>query len=135
MKIFNNKNFVILEKSLDALSKNHDAISNNISNVDTPGYKRQYVSFKNELANLLENRNDLAVTNDKHISINSRNLTSFEGKVRTEENTSIRNDENNVDIDAEMSMLAKNTLEYQALVQRISSKFKGLQTVIRQGGR
>jgi len=132
MKIFNNRSFSVLEKSLDSLSKNHDAISNNISNVDTPGYKREYVSFRSELANLLENRNDLAVTNKKHISINSKDLSTFEGKVLTEENTSTRNDENNVDIDAEMSMLAKNTLEYQALVQRISSKFKNLQMVIQQ---
>lgn len=135
MKIFNNRNFGVLEKSLDSLAKNHEAISNNIANVDTPGYKRKQVSFRRELSNLLENRNELAVTNKKHIAINSKDLNSFQAKVTTEENTSIRNDDNNVDIDAEMAMLAKNTLEYQALSQRISSKFKSLQSVIQQGGR
>ncbi|TDX51938.1 flagellar basal body rod protein FlgB [Orenia marismortui] len=135
MKIFDNRNFGVLEKSLDGLAKNHQAISNNISNADTPGYKRKYVSFRKELSDLLENRNDLKVTNKRHIAINSKDISSFKARVHTEENTSVRNDDNNVDIDAEMAMLARNTLEYQAVVKQISNQFKRLDSVIQKGGR
>lgn len=135
MVMFNNTSFKLLEKSLDGLGKRHRVISNNISNVDTPGYKRKDVNFKEELSNLLENKNSLEVTNKKHISINSTDLSSFRAKVKTEEQTSIRNDKNNVSIDVEMAELAKNTLEYQALTQFVSGSFKKLDSVIAKGGK
>ena len=35
----------VLNKAADASALRHKAISNNIANVDTPGYKRQDVNF------------------------------------------------------------------------------------------
>ena len=39
----------VLDKAADAAWLRNAAISNNISNVDTPGYKRQDVAFESEL--------------------------------------------------------------------------------------
>ena len=36
----------ILDKAADASWLRDSAISNNIANVDTPGYKREYVNFE-----------------------------------------------------------------------------------------
>jgi flagellar basal-body rod protein FlgB len=47
----------------------------------------------------------------------------------------MRNDKNNVDIDVEMSDLAKNTMKYQIMSTRISSMFTQLNDVITRGGR
>ncbi len=134
MKVFNNS-FSVLEKGLDSLANNHKAISNNISNVDTPGYKRKYVSFKDELSKVVKDKNDLVITDSKHISTNAKDVNSFNAKVRTEEGTSVRNDNNNVSIDAEMAILAQNTLEYQTIIKQITNQFKRLDSVIQKGGR
>lgn len=47
--------------------------------------------------------------------------------------TRSRLDGNNVDIDIEMGNLAKNTIQYHVLAQRISDHFNKLKTVIRDG--
>ena len=43
----------VLDKAMDASALRHEAISNNISNADTPNYKRQDVDFETQLAKAL----------------------------------------------------------------------------------
>ncbi|WP_408954554.1 flagellar basal body rod protein FlgB [Natroniella sp. ANB-PHB2] len=133
--MFNDKSFGVLEKSLDGLNKRHKIISNNIANVDTPGYKKQNVSFKEEIEKALAGRSKLNVTNKRHIPLGSTDLNSVKPQIHTVEQTNVRNDNNNVNIDAEMSKLAQNTLEYQAVSQKIASQFQRLDSVIQKGGR
>ena len=38
------------EKTLDSLWMRQNLTMNNIANVDTPGFKSQYMTFENELA-------------------------------------------------------------------------------------
>ena len=47
----------ILDRTLDASWKRQTAIANNIANVDTPGYKRQDVTFSNILKEEIEDIN------------------------------------------------------------------------------
>jgi flagellar basal-body rod protein FlgB len=47
----------------------------------------------------------------------------------------MRNDKNNVDIDVEMSDLAKNTMTYQIHATRLAAMFAGLNDVITRGGK
>ena len=54
----------VLDKAADAAWLRNDAISNNLSNVDTPGYKRQDVDFQSQLAK--------ALGNSKYISMDSK---------------------------------------------------------------
>ncbi|AGB40622.1 flagellar basal-body rod protein FlgB [Halobacteroides halobius DSM 5150] len=129
------QNFDLLQKSLDGLSTRHKAISSNIANVDTPGYKRRKVNFKEQLTKALDGNNNLAITDKSHISLNSRSISSVEPKVSIEEDTKIRSDGNNVSIDAEMANLAKNTLEYQATIKQLSNQFGRLNLVIKKGGK
>lgn len=106
-------------------------IANNISNVDTPNYKTKDVSFKNLLTKEL-NKNMLAKkTHDKHLDFSSLNNKAF---VVFERNSTMYNHNgNNVDIDREMSELAKNQIYYQGVVDRINGKFGKIQTVLRGG--
>ena len=43
----------VLDRAADASWLRHDVISNNISNADTPGYKRSDVNFETQLAKAL----------------------------------------------------------------------------------
>ncbi|KGX93175.1 flagellar basal body rod protein FlgB [Pontibacillus halophilus JSM 076056 = DSM 19796] len=118
-----------LESSLDYASAKNKTISSNIANVDTPNYKAKEVSFKGVLSEEV-GRLDAKRTNDKHMSFESSNPT-FTVKERS--STTFNNNGNNVDMDQEMTELAKNQLNYQALVNRLNGKFRTLQDVLKGG--
>ena len=130
-----------LKMGLDGAAKRQKAISNNISNVDTPNYKRKDVNFKETLKKKAAayNRNDsqlsLASTNKKHINkAGSISGADSNLKVSTDKTGNYRNDRNNVDIDVEMAEMAKNQIYYNTLAQQISNKFNMLNKVIDRGG-
>jgi len=116
-----------LEKAMSGSAVRHQAILNNISNVNTPGYKRVDVNFKTRLAEVLNDSGNLS--NDKV----TNKLNNIEPDITTEKNTSLREDGNNVDIDREMSVLAKNSLEYEYYVSMLAKKLSLIKTVVNEG--
>jgi flagellar basal-body rod protein FlgB len=136
--IFASEIYQVLEKSLNAASLQHQMISNNISNVDTPGFKRSEVVFQSKLNEVLGFKEaaylPLTVTDKNHIPI-VPNLTinDINPEIVVNNETSLRTDDNNVDIDFEMSKLAENTAYYSSLAQLTSLKLANLQSVISDG--
>lgn len=125
----------VLEKTLDATALRNEAISQNIANVDTPGYKRKSVAFEEHLNNALGSGTVKGIRNHpKHIPVGDKDVEDVEIKVTQDEKTlDIRLDGNNVDIESEMAQMAKNTIKYDVLAQRISGTFNKIKTVIREG--
>lgn len=118
----------VLDKAADASWLRNQAISNNIANVDTPGYKRQDVAFESVLKKALGSSRyktmDAKVGDIKTDSLSPRVYTDCS-------ELSYRLDKNNVDIDNENIMLAENQLKYQGLLNSISQEFKNLQAVMK----
>lgn len=116
----------LLKKSMDASSYRGRAISNNIANYNTPGYKRHYVTFEETLKDNLNNIN-MKVTGEKHMN----NGSEF-GQVKEEvdNSTSMRTDGNNVDIDNEMVNNSANALMYNALVTQANNRLATTRYVI-----
>lgn len=118
----------ILDKAADASWLRNDAISNNIANVDTPGYKRQDVAFEAELKKALGSFSN-RTTDEKVETALSKDLTA---RTYTDySDYSYRLDGNNVDIENENVMLAENQLKYQGLLTSIQQEFENLQTVMK----
>ena len=118
----------VLDKAADASWLRNDAISNNIANADTPGYKRQDVNFETQLAKALRSSRytsmDSKVANVKMNRLNPITYTDYSGY-------SYRIDGNNVDPDTEGVYLSKNQVVYQGLTQSIKQEFKNLQSVMK----
>jgi len=132
-RVFSNTDF--LKKALDGSWNRMEAISSNITNVNTPGYKRLIVDFEEALLNELENKRvSLSTTHGKHISKSSF-LIGNESIIRRDVNSRTRRDGNNVNIDVETADLAKNTIMYNALIRQISRQFNIIETVINEGGK
>ena len=129
--------FNLLEKGLDVASKRHAVIANNIANVNTPGYKRQIVTFEKQMAKVFDGKVDIVGRrdNDKHIPIGETNYMDVNPVTITDRMHVMRNDKNNVDIDVEMSDLAKNTMKYEIEAKRLTQMFANLNDVITRGGR
>jgi len=128
--MFNQVNF--FNKILDVCTLKQSIYANNIANVNTPGYKRHFVSFDRALQNAMDSEElSLKTDNPRHISLGNswKDIRPVE---KIESNTSSRNDENNVDIDYEVAQMTKNTLRYQ-IVADLSSRLVGrYNTVLRE---
>ncbi|MFN8455290.1 MAG: flagellar basal body rod protein FlgB [Anaerolineae bacterium] len=132
--ISNNTTLRALQFALDGLSVRQRATAHNIANVDTPGYKAQHVSFEDHLQRALQNNPaeglSLELTDSAHLDLTGSQAPAIEMQ---RESNQLRNDENNVDIDLEMTNLAQTTIRYQALSQISGMKFALLRSIIREG--
>nr|WP_255639969.1 flagellar basal body rod protein FlgB [Pseudalkalibacillus hwajinpoensis] len=118
-----------LEQALNASMVQQRTITSNISNVDTPNYKRQTVSFQDNLQEATRNLQSYK-SNPKHVPF-SNEKNSLNPVVKTDQRTVNQSNGNNVDMDVEMAELAKNQLWYNAMVEKTNSQFRDLQTAIR----
>ena len=118
MDIFANINLV--NKAIDATLTRKELISQNISNVDTPNYKRQDIDFESVLAKEIQNR---GVSN---VDLNQLNAEIYTDK----QSSSYRMDGNNVDIEVERSEETKVELRYNTLVTRITAQLNRFQTTL-----
>ncbi len=131
-QIMNSANVNNLSRGLEAASLRQKVLANNIANVNTPNFKRSEVVFETLLAKELygddSGRLDMVRTNDKHLPMNS------EGGARAamvqDNTTTMRTDNNNVDIDVEMANLAKNQIYYNAMAQSIGGYFTKMKNII-----
>ncbi|MBI2767316.1 MAG: flagellar basal body rod protein FlgB [Chloroflexi bacterium] len=116
---------------LSGLSQRQQAISNNIANIDTPGYTAQEVPFEQELRRAIgQGGAKLATTNPGHIATGGTSKNQL-GLQQAQLLTSARRDGNNVDIDAQMVTLSETSMRYQAASSLLSTKLATLKNVIR----
>lgn len=125
----------IMHRGLDAASQRQTVISNNLANVDTPGFKKSVVTFEDELIKALNTNGQIAgyVTNGKHIPIGRKSIADVQPRTLMQKETSLRNDGNNVDVDEEMAKLAMNSIMYNVLTQQVAGEFSKLKSVIKEG--
>ena len=120
----------ILDKAADASWMRENVITNNIANIDTPGYKRQDVDFESVL------QKALGKTKYSSLDKKVRELNQDLGKLTTTSytdaaNYSYRLDRNNVDGNTENAELASESLRYQLLTTAITNNFSRMQTVLK----
>ncbi len=120
----------VLDRAADASWLRNDVISNNISNADTPGFKRSDVDFASQLAQALGQSRYTSM--DAKMSGLNRNLGRLRPVTFSDySGYSYRIDGNNVDPDTEGVYLAKNQIVYQGLSVAIRQEFKNLQMVMK----
>ena len=113
------------EKTLDSLWMRQNLTMNNIANVDTPGFKSQYMTFENELAQKIRSALTVQKASMKNVA---RGIENMRPSVHTTLNESTRLDENNVDMDQEQVELARTAYEYQYMFSSVSSDLSRLRS-------
>ena len=98
------------EKVLDQLWARQAVTLNNISNVDTPGFKSQYVTFEEELGRRISEANQVR----RH---QKRAVSDAIDRSRSWLNTTW----NNVDMDQEQVELVRTAYEYQFLLNSFTN--------------
>jgi len=127
-----------LSRSLDLRARKHELTLNNVANADTPNYKPFAMDVEAALqrdAGALSSSR-LKQTDAQHLP--GRQMPDDPSSIVTREPgdpLQFRGDRNGVDIDVEMTALAKNSLLYKASAQLVASKFRGLKTAISGGNK
>ena len=114
--------------ALSAFQASVNTTANNISNVSTPGYKRQDVDFESQLKRALGNTRyktvDERVSNIRTSQLSPTVYTDSVG-------FSYRLDKNNVDMDTEGAYLAANQIKYNGLIDCVNQEFSNLSMVMK----
>ena len=134
--IFNNKIFILAQKSLDFRVKKHNLHSSNIANKDTPQYKAEDLIFESSLKKAFHSDKPGPLRKTRNIHFNG-NQTMPLREVQAQRILSSSPfpdfNGNTVDLDREMAKLAENQLMYNASLRMLAHKFKGLKNAISQG--
>ncbi len=109
----------LLTHALDLTAQRQGLVTENVANIDTPGYHARDIDFHSELQR--------ALTMEHADPVGS---TPF---VRQVPGLIERPDGNNVNIDREGLLMAQNQLQFQTEVQLLHSEFSRLQEAISGG--
>ena len=127
-----------LHQGLSGASLRQSVLSNNLSNANTPGFKRSDVNFIDQMKKPTQHRGQLSLarTHSRHIphpvtSHTEEASQSFH--ISEDSTTTMRNDGNNVDVDREMVMVMENQLHYQAMADTANRRLTQLRGVIGEG--
>ncbi|MDR2695864.1 MAG: flagellar basal body rod protein FlgB [Deltaproteobacteria bacterium] len=116
--------------------KRQNVIVGNMANVHTPGYKPRELTFEKELqaALGLDMTGRVTRTDKQHIPA-VFNPEGFGPEWEKAFKPRIIHGEDRVNIDKEVTKMAKNSLHYNALTQVIKANFDGIKNTITEGGR
>jgi flagellar basal-body rod protein FlgB len=109
---------------MDLMAKRQQALSANVANLDTPGYRSSDYSFQQELASMA-----LKTTDSAHLS-----PVDDSGARRFEVQSTVKPNGNDVDLERELTEITKNGMQYVTLVQFLNQKIRTLRSSIKEGG-
>lgn len=116
----------MMERSLDYLWTKQGVTSNNLANVDTPGYKAKYLNFEEAFRSKLYAAAHSGNQNQVQNAI--RGAKSYVSVSTTE---SARLDGNNVNAEAEAVELTRTALQYQYGLNAVNSDIARLRSAIK----
>ena len=131
------------ESALSIRTERMEVISGNLANANTPGYKAKDIDFNKAMQSALRestgsanmrSSGGLVRTNDRHIGGNSTSVAAnfdMQYRIPTQPDTG---DGNTVEVQAERNRFLDNGLRYQASLEFLNGKIKGMKKALSSGG-
>jgi len=133
-------------KALAIYSRRAELLASNLANADTPGFKARDIDFKAALNASIgsssaatksystQSPSSLYLTNKNHLQLSPQDNVSIstgamQAMYREPNQASL--DGNTVDSQVEKAAFAENAMRYQASLQFLSGKFKGMLAAIK----
>lgn len=117
-KLLSSANYDASKRLLDVAILRHEALSSNIGNLETPGYKR--VDLPKDFQTALNE----AIKSGKSSSV------AFPHLIADLDSPAQRKDGNNVVLQDELMAMNKNAAEYEALTEFVSGSVRTLKMAI-----
>lgn len=128
MTINFDKAFGIHDNALLLFERRTQLLSENIANVDTPGFKARDINFDQVLQNQRTQSVKLNATHGGHINTSQ---DAFSETIEFREVEQSAADGNTVDMQKEKAAFAENSVRYQTTLNFLSRKISGLKTAFR----
>ena len=106
-----------LQTGIRAESLRQKAIANNVANLETPGYRRLDVKFEQLLAKALD-------------SSGSAELGDIKAQFYSPKQTRVKSNGNDVNFEAEIGEIVKNSLRHKAYVRILNKKYNQIDLAI-----
>ncbi len=121
-------------QALALRAKRAEVLARNLANVDTPNYKARDIDFRQALGGEMSGNTGnsaMKVTNSKHISSGISGINGNTFEVIQRKATQVSIDGNTVDSQKEYAEFMRNAVRYQASLQFVTGRIRGLMTAIR----
>ncbi len=131
------------QSALKIRTERMEVIAGNLANANTPGYKARDIDFNSAMESAMRERSGrsfsgssrgLAKTNDRHLSGNPSSVAAnfdMQYRIPTQPDTG---DGNSVEVQAERNRFLDNGLRYQASIEFLNGKIKGMKKALSSGG-
>ena len=131
------------ESALTIRTERMEVISGNLANANTPGYKARDIDFNKAMQSAMREASGgtanhassgMVRTNDRHLSGNSTSVAAnfdMQYRIPTQPDTG---DGNTVEVPAERNRFLDNGLRYQASLEFLTGKIKGMKKALSSGG-
>jgi flagellar basal-body rod protein FlgB len=117
-------NLSTLEQFLKLTTAREQAISSNMANVDTPGYRTRDINFEAEMKKATDNSAPL---------LQNAGFSLVHGPGTEVKGLMERPDGNNVNLDREGLLMSETQLQYQMGIQLVKHQFHSLLSAINGG--
>ncbi len=130
-----NRTVDLLSRSMSMSTLRRQVILNNLTNAETPGFKRSEVSFEAMLGRALakeESQNSIGVTtNERHIPFEQPvDYRDVLPRVTLDYLTTAKNNGNNVDVERELNDSVKNQMMYELMTSIMGHQFRTVNIVL-----
>ena len=108
----------LIEAGLKTESLRQRAIANNVANIQTPGYRRIDIRFKEQLAKALASSGDV-------------DFSKIAPQIYQPRQTPVKSDGNDVSLELEVGELVKNSLRHKAYIRLLNKKYQQIELAIK----
>lgn len=109
----------LLESGIKAETLRQRAISNNVANLQTPGYRRLDVKFEQLLANAIESGDGSEI-----------DLDEIKSELYHPKNTAVNSIGNDVSLEVEIGNMVKNSIRHKAYIKLLNKKYAQMDDAI-----
>lgn len=107
----------LIDAGIKAETLRQKAIANNIANLETPGYRRVDVKFEELLAKCLRSSEEF-------------DISKVEAQIYRPKQTPVKSNGNDVNLEAEIGQMIKNTLRHKTYIRLLSKKYNQIELAI-----
>ncbi len=126
----------VAAKVMDLQLERQNLVMGNLSNITTPRYRPRSIEFEKELQQALnlDMRGRMTKTEQGHMPAQF-DPEGYDGKVMQDFQPRYIYGEDRVDLDREMAVMSKNSMQYNALTTVMQRHFTGVSKIISEGGK
>lgn len=125
----------VLEQVMTFAQRRHNILAGNVANIDTPGYRARDISleqFQDDLKAAISRRDKPPAMRLLGGDDFDQPLGPMIAGLANDAKTILRHDENSVNIEEQVSEMAKNRILHNTALTILMQQFRMLQTAIRE---